>query len=573
MRCVFLVLLALVALSCVGDDPAAPIGFVVSALDGEGIPDDLVSVAISLRVGSSVEELSVHTLSALPDEDMNGRPEIRLSNDRILPPYGTPFELTLVGRDDSGNEAYAGSTGTVVLAAGQRRIFRLAFYRVNGSETVARGTPPSGRILHTMTPLLDGRVLISGGFDQVTPTTDGCGADESCYAMRASTDAWLFDPSSGIFSPVTGSMLAARGGHSADVLPDGRVLIAGGAASAVLRISPDDTSFDLRFEPESPRADFELFDPTMGAEVEDVDADGDPLAGRFTGGDGDPSAPGALNDARFLHASAVTAEGHVLLAGGFGEGSGSFEVFDAMKPGGGGVYDNTGRLLQVARTSPAAVTLDTGVWIIGGADAASNDDIAEVWTAEGDAAGATRPATDLGFGADGPHPEFALHFPTVAAVDGDVGLVVGWYGPRCEMVGAELAPTFTGTSRCPAPVNPDRNFSITAATGVTASFQLPSARTTSFASAVRLDQRIVVTGGSSGADTFAQMTEVVPAVGAAPTRAPFVASLGTPRAFHRSVSIPNGFLTLGGIALTDDAPPLRLLTNPPETYHQTPSDG
>ncbi len=183
------------------------------------------------------------------------------------------------------------------------------------------------------------------------------------------------------------------------------------------------------------------------------------------------------------------------------------------------------------------------------------------------------PATDLGFLADAPHPEYALHFPTVASVDERVGVVVGWYGPRCELVGAELAPTFTATGRCPAPVNPNRNFSITAETGEAASFQLPSGRTTSFASVTRLDQRIVVAGGSSGTETFAQMTDLVPAVGMRPTLAPFVTALSAPRAFHRSVPIANGFLTLGGIALTDDPSPVRLLTNPPEAYHQRPSDG
>ncbi len=73
---------------------------------------------------------------------------------------------------------------------------------------------------YSATVLKDGRVLIAGGFE---------GSDKGEGLGMSS--ALLYDPVSAIISP-TGSMTTARGGHSAVLLKDGRVLIAGGTAGA-----------------------------------------------------------------------------------------------------------------------------------------------------------------------------------------------------------------------------------------------------------------------------------------------------------------------------------------------------
>jgi len=78
------------------------------------------------------------------------------------------------------------------------------------------------RASHTATLLPDGRVLVAGG--------EG---DASTSAGFALASAELYDPASGTWS-ATASMAAARREHTATLLPDGSVLVAGGAPSAEL---------------------------------------------------------------------------------------------------------------------------------------------------------------------------------------------------------------------------------------------------------------------------------------------------------------------------------------------------
>jgi hypothetical protein len=80
-----------------------------------------------------------------------------------------------------------------------------------GSMTVARPFGDSG---FTATVLQGGKVLVAGG-------------STGAFPAKALTNAELYDPSTGQWV-ATGSMLHARANHSATLLPDGRVLVAGG---------------------------------------------------------------------------------------------------------------------------------------------------------------------------------------------------------------------------------------------------------------------------------------------------------------------------------------------------------
>ena len=79
------------------------------------------------------------------------------------------------------------------------------------------GSMATARSSHSATLLANGKVLVAGGNDGSGGYTD---------------TAELYDPVSGTFS-VTGSMATGRLNASATLLPNGRVLIAGGATGAV----------------------------------------------------------------------------------------------------------------------------------------------------------------------------------------------------------------------------------------------------------------------------------------------------------------------------------------------------
>ena len=77
------------------------------------------------------------------------------------------------------------------------------------------GQMQEDRQQQTATLLKDGRVLIAGGY-----WSDG-------HNWRVLSSAEIYDPRAGDFKPI-GSIGTPREGHSATLLDDGRVLIAGG---------------------------------------------------------------------------------------------------------------------------------------------------------------------------------------------------------------------------------------------------------------------------------------------------------------------------------------------------------
>jgi hypothetical protein len=133
-------------------------------------------------------------------------------------------------------------------------------FTATGSMQEAHGT------LASATLLADGRVLIAGGWHPTESGLEPVGAE-------------IYDPASGQFT-ATGPMVMARYGHTATLLEDGQVLIAGGDVS----ISGNDV----------PNPPAELFDPASGT---------------FTA-----MQPLAVN--RLYHTATRLSDGRVLLAGG-----------------------------------------------------------------------------------------------------------------------------------------------------------------------------------------------------------------------------------------------------------------
>jgi hypothetical protein len=105
-----------------------------------------------------------------------------------------------------------------------------------GDFTETPGIPTSSRVFHTATLLPDGRVLIAGGYDSITP---GANCTRPCAQLASSATVEIYDPLEGTFSSLP-DLVHPRGLHAAMLLSDGRVLIAGGCEIATMQSSFED---------------------------------------------------------------------------------------------------------------------------------------------------------------------------------------------------------------------------------------------------------------------------------------------------------------------------------------------
>jgi hypothetical protein len=159
--------------------------------------------------------------------------------------------LLVVGGYTSSDGAGAGTLATDAVVVGAD----------GGTRSIAL---PSPRAFAIATLLADGRVLVSGGSDDMGPRDD----------------ALVFIPSAGTVAAATGAraaMLSPRVGHSATLLPSGSVFVFGGNDGRASVAAP------------------ELFSPDAGGFVD---------------------APIFNVAPRQRHAAATLADGSVLLAGG-----------------------------------------------------------------------------------------------------------------------------------------------------------------------------------------------------------------------------------------------------------------
>jgi len=187
----------------------------------------------------------------------------------------------------------------------------------------ATGRLHTARAHGTATLLPDGRVLVAGG---------SAGSRNQLGAAFASAE--VYDPRAGRWS-VTGAMTVARQDHTATLLPDGRVLVAGGVGKNGHAL-----------------ASAEVYDPRSG---------------RWT-------TTGVQRAARALHTATLLPGGRVLVAGGTGATTAtafsttalsSAEFYDPRT----GVWTPAGRL-DIGRYGHTATRLPTGaILIVGGVDA------------------------------------------------------------------------------------------------------------------------------------------------------------------------------------------------------------
>jgi hypothetical protein len=168
---------------------------------------------------------------------------------------------------------------------------------------------------HTVTLLSDGRVLITGGCNNAV-------ADRVvCDNYLDSAEIW--NQATNAFTVTAGKMTAARAEHTATLLPDGRVLIAGGKnATSVLSSA-------------------EIFDPATGL---------------FT-------PTGNLGAARKGQTATALGDGRILLAGGYSNAPlSSAEIYSL------GAFTTVPTPMSAARYRHTAVVLNNGKVLLAGGE-------------------------------------------------------------------------------------------------------------------------------------------------------------------------------------------------------------
>ncbi|HLG99222.1 MAG TPA: hypothetical protein VKX49_23125 [Bryobacteraceae bacterium] len=189
---------------------------------------------------------------------------------------------------------------------------------VSGKFTAAAAPLQPHGYAHSATLLNDGRVLLVGGL--TLPGTGG-----SCSDTNAGAE--FFDPKSGTYSKAA-PLQVNRNYHTATLLQDGRVLIAGGILKG---------AFSAPCNAELNSA--EIFDPSSGA---------------F-------SSAGPMQQIRGAGFAVLLPSGKVLLGGG-DAAEGSAELFDPATA----TFTATGSMSDISRAIAGAILLPNGQVLVAG---------------------------------------------------------------------------------------------------------------------------------------------------------------------------------------------------------------
>jgi N-acetylneuraminic acid mutarotase len=247
------------------------------------------------------------------------------------------------------------------------------------------GSMAAQRYIHTATLLDNGKVLVTGGYNN------------GGYVATAE----LFDPAAnggiGGFT-ATGSMSAARGGHTASKLSNGKVLIAGGYnAGGYLNTA-------------------ELFDPA-----------GNAGAGSF-------SSAGTMADARYMHCAEVLASGKVLVAGGLTTGNTflrSAELYDISTG-----WSSTGDMVSTRGVYTSALLASGKVLVAGGFGVSGFLNTAEIFDPAGNSGAGSWASTGS--------MNVAQYLRTATVLQNGKVLVAGGHDATGPVAGTELYDPNTG---------------------------------------------------------------------------------------------------------------------------------
>ena len=215
-----------------------------------------------------------------------------------------------------------GNSGSVLLATAE-------LYDPSSGSWTATGKMNGIRTAHTATLLADGKVLVAGGADSIGETS-----------VNAVATAELYDPATGSWT-TTAPMIEARAHHTATLLADGKVLVAGGSGSG----SGSDSL-----------ATAELYDPATGSWTE----------------------TGPMIEARTRHTATLLPDGRVLVAGGDSSSGPQLASAELYDPGTGS-WSATGTMVRDHAGHMATLLPDGRVLVLGGSSAVAPEATAELY--------------------------------------------------------------------------------------------------------------------------------------------------------------------------------------------------
>lgn len=286
---------------------------------------------------------------------------------------GSAYNLSIVRLPINQPCAYTYGAGTVT---GSNAInINLFCGPASVGSFVSAGSLSTARHLHTATLLQNGKVLVSGGNTSATG------------AALASSE--LYDPTTNTWAAV-GSLATARLEHTATLLPDGKVLVVGGKANANVSNSQL-TSAEL-YDPLTnawspaglPSAARSNHTSTLLPNGKVLVAGGETAglalnnAELYDSTTNTWTTAGILNTSRKKHTATLLPNGKVLVAGGLGNGGiplSSTELYDPFTNSWSGAGS-----LYLARDYHTATLLPNGkVLVVGGFDTVFPVNITELF--------------------------------------------------------------------------------------------------------------------------------------------------------------------------------------------------
>jgi len=290
------------------------------------------------QTGSLITARSQHTATLLPNGKVLVAGGLDSSSNSLAsaelydPASGTWMETGNLAFARSQHTATLLPNGKVLVAGGldssSNSLASAELYDPASGIWTSTGSLEFARSQHTATLLLDGKVLVAGGkVDHSSEPEMETQPDCHPVCLVGTRKAELYDPETGTWAR-TGNLKIARSQHTATLLLDGNVLVAGGFVGGDFA---------------TPSSSAELYDPVIGAWT-----------------------PTHTLEARAFHTATLLPDGEVLVAGGLNIlALKTAELYDPASQ----TWTRTGNMKGTRRSHTAALLPNGQVFVVGGLDA------------------------------------------------------------------------------------------------------------------------------------------------------------------------------------------------------------